>query len=323
MRSTITTFLFIFFIAILSTQNHAQMNIMESSIKNKEDIIVLSPHLDDGIWSCGAFMFLAAENNCNVEMITVHAGGPKEKDLPRLQQKEITDKGSPENRIKEDASACRVLGTQPIWWDYPTRLLRKPWLKKRLHVFDTPDGDSILADPQFKSIKNKIKDIIKRHPEALLLCPMGVGNMYDHVELFAACIHAGHELQHLHRMFFYEDSYAILTGPRKEHFILKKYVWAKKSAPERSSFWWRMMGRVMSKSSSKTDIRTCMPTELANANWKHLNIDVSGAFSKKMESLSHYQSQMSQFGGMKRVRKVFKRYHAFWQNTEPYWYIQK
>lgn len=298
-------------------------NRIENLMKNKSHFIIISPHLDDGVWSCAGLMYKATQNDCRVDMITVHTGNSKEEKLPKLQRKEVTKKGSLELRKKEDEAAAKILNINVYWWDYPTRLLRKPWLKNRRDVFNTPIYDSIAKDPQYTDIKQQIKQLIDKYPEAILLCPMGVGNMYDHVELFAACINVGLNKNHLHQMFFYEDSYAILTGPRTEHFLLKEYVWDKKNAPEITSLWWRMMGRVMSKSSSKSDIRTCIPHTLLNAKWKYNLINIEKDFDIKMKSLAKYDSQMSQFGGMKRVRKVFNKYHEFWNNSEPYWYLGK
>lgn len=299
------------------------INRVENLLKNKSHFIILSPHLDDGIWSCGGLMYKARQNDCRVDMITIHTGDLKEENPPKLQRKEVTKKGSLDLRKKEDEAAAKILDINVYWWDYPTRLLRKPWLRKRLKVFNTPIYDSIAKDPQYTDIEQQIIKLIDKYPEAVLICPMGVGNMYDHVELFAACINVGLNKNHLGRMFFYEDSYAILTGSRKEHFLLKKYVWDKKNAPERTSLWWRMMGRVMSKSSSKSDIRTCIPDTLLNADWKNNLINIEQEFDIKMKSLAEYDSQMNQFGGMKRVRKVFDKYHEFWNNSEPYWYIEK
>ena len=58
-------------------------------------------------------------------------------------------------------------------------------------------------------------------------------------------------------------------------------------------------------------------------NWQIYRIINYPKREIKMKSLAEYDSQMNQFGGMKRVRKVFNKYHEFWNNSEPYWYIEK
>jgi len=294
---------------------------IENYLQQQAHFIILSPHLDDGVWSCGGLIALATLSGCKVDVITVYSGNPEENDLPRLQKKEITKKGSIPLRKKEDEEALKILGAHAIWWDIPTRLLRKPWLKKRLEVFHTPAGNEIVREQSFLTIVRLIEELINNHPEAILLCPLGAGHMYDHVELFAASVHAGLHMNYLKKMFFYEDSYAILYQTRKNHFLLKDYCWEKKQSPEKKFIWWRMMGRVMSRSASGSDIKTCMPENLHNVSWKVDSICIETTFKKKMEALSKYESQMNQFGKMKRVSKVFVKYHEYWKNCEPYWYM--
>jgi hypothetical protein len=179
-----------------------------------------------------------------------------------------------------------------------------------------------MREQQYLQVTERLHELILTHPGAYLVCPLGAGHMYDHVELFTACIRVGHELQHLQQMLFYEDSYAILTRPRKVHFLLKDYTWESWKSPQNTSIWWRMMGWVMSGAASDSDIRTCIPDDLGESEWKVDTIPLEKAFEMKMESLSKYRSQMKQFGGMKRVGRAFRKYHEFWKNGEPYWYIE-
>jgi hypothetical protein len=79
----------------------------------------------------------------------------------------------------------------------------------------------------------------------------------------------------------------------------------------------------MTKSASKSDIMTCIPKDLLDKKWLVDAIRISDQFDDKMESLSKYDSQMRQFGGMKRVIKAFKKYHKYWNDCEPFWYIKK
>lgn len=298
------------------------MEILKQKLKQKTHIIVLSPHLDDGVWSCGGTISLAVKAGCRVDLITVYTGNPTDKILPKIQRKELTENGSMEIRKIEDTNAMKVLNANAIWWDIPSKLYRKPYIEKRIDVFNTPSGDKIMNDDYYMLICKKISQLIENYPNAVLLCPMGVGHMYDHVELFTACIQTGCIKIHLKNMFFYEDSYAILTKPRKVHFLLKNYVWKNSYAPQNTSFWWMMMGFVMSKSATNSDIRTCIPEDLITSEWKHETINIENEFNLKMKSLSEYKTQMKQFGGMKRVEKVFKKYHEYWNNSEPFWSIQ-
>ena len=292
-------------------------------IDRKAHFVILSPHLDDGIWSLGGFMALASQKGCKIDLITTYTGNPVGEDIPKAQMKELTKNGSMEARKSEDSVASKVLDINPIWWDIPSRLYRQPWLKKRTFVFKTPEGNEISKNEWYPIIEKRLEELIKEYPEATIVCNMGVGHMYDHVELFMACINVGYRLKHLNKIYFYEDSYAIMTQNRQRHYLLKDYVWEKKNAPEKTSIVWRIMAKVMTGMASGTDIKTCIPNELHESKWTFELINIQNTFDLKIESLSKYESQMNQFGGMKKVQKAFKKYHKYWNNSEPIWYIKQ
>ena len=297
-------------------------NKIQELIANKHHLIILSPHLDDGVWSCGGLISHATKSGCKVDVITVYTGNPVEKDLPKLQEKEITKHGSLERRKEEDTEALTILNANIIWWDFPTRLLRKPWINKRTETFNTPIGDIMINDSNYLKIENKIKDLITNNPDAYIFSPISVGHMYDHVELFTACINMGYKLNYLEKILFYEDGYGFITKNRKKHFLLKNYIWERKNAPENTSIMWSIMGKVMANSTSDSDFRTYIPKQVQYADWSVDVLNIENEFEIKMKSLSKYDSQISQFGGMKKVRKLFERYHNYWNNGEPYWYIK-
>lgn len=302
--------------------NSESMSRLTSLIPEQSHVIILSPHLDDGVWSCGGLISLLAQSGSTVDLITVYSGNPADTGLPKLQKAELRSKGSIETRKKEDLAALAILGANAVWWDFPTRLLRKPWLKNRLDVFQVPVGPTIMRESNYERLEAKVSDLIQTDSHAILLCPLGAGHMYDHVELFTACVTSGYRLGHLDKMFFYEDSYAILTGARKRHFLLKDRIWNRGSAPQNTSLWWRAMGMVMTRAASNSDIKTCIPEQLQNAKWAVATVEIASQFEKKMNSLAQYESQMSQFGGMRRVNKAFKKYHAYWNGCEAFWFVQ-
>lgn len=306
-----------------SGQEHMDNVNIKYLIDRKVHFVILSPHLDDGIWSMGGFMAFASKKGCKIDLITIYTGNPVGLDIPKAQMKELTKNGSMEERKSEDSLASKILGINPIWWDIPSRLYRQPWLKKRTYVFKTPDGNEISKNEWYSILEKRIEELIIEYPEAAIVCNMGVGHMYDHVELFMACINAGNRLKQLDKIYFYEDSYAILSKNRQRHYLLKDYVWEKKNAPEKTSIIWRIMAKVMTGMASGTDIKTCIPNELHESKWTYELINIQNTFDLKIESLSKYESQMKQFGGMKRVQKAFKKYHEYWNNSEPIWYIKQ
>lgn len=116
---------------------------------------ILSPHLDDGIWSVGGIMALASQKGCNIDMITSHSGNPSATYVPKAQIKELTKNGSMEERKIEGSNASTVLNINSIWWDIPSRLYREPWLKKRTYVFKTPDGTEIRNNEWYSKIEKR------------------------------------------------------------------------------------------------------------------------------------------------------------------------
>lgn len=67
---------------------------IEKQLTAKNHWIILSPHLDDGVWSCGGLMWHAVRSGCRVDMVTVYTGNPPDREPPELQQRELTKNGS-------------------------------------------------------------------------------------------------------------------------------------------------------------------------------------------------------------------------------------
>lgn len=81
-------------------------------------VVVVSPHLDDGVLSLGAAMWAAARRGARVELLTVfgcdpgseaQAGGWDRRGGYR------TEGESARARREEDRRACAVLGAVPVW----------------------------------------------------------------------------------------------------------------------------------------------------------------------------------------------------------------
>ena len=296
---------------------------MDKLIENRSHLIFLSPHADDAVWSCGGLISKSSKKGCRTELITVYLGNPTEKDLPKLQQKEISKKGNIEKRKLEDIEAFKELNIKGTAWDFPSRFLRTPWLTKRTKIFDTPIGDSIIKTENYLEIENALLKLFKDNPDAYFFAPIGVGKNYDHVEIYIAILNVALKEIRLHHLFFYEDGYGMFTKNRMNHFLLKDYTWKKNKAPERSSIMWFIMGNVMANSASKSDYLSYIPKELQSSQWQVDSVNIADDFEKKMTALSKYESQVSQFGGMKKLRKLFSKYHEYWNDCEVYWNIKQ
>jgi len=98
-------------------------------------VAVLSPHLDDGVFSLGAS--IAAASDASVVMLTVLAGDP-ESELPAGEwdsRAGFRRAGQATRaRRQEDARACEEVGARPEWLPYPD------------HQYPRPDDDGIWED---------------------------------------------------------------------------------------------------------------------------------------------------------------------------------
>lgn len=84
-------------------------------------VVVLSPHLDDAVFSLGATMSRLSRSGVPVTICTVFAGNPNSHLPPDSHQTRsgFTDSGhSSRVRRTEDAAACAVLGVEHVWLDF-------------------------------------------------------------------------------------------------------------------------------------------------------------------------------------------------------------
>jgi LmbE family N-acetylglucosaminyl deacetylase len=111
------------------------------------DMLYVSPHLDDGIMSCGGLMHQQVRQGCSVAMLTVFAGSPQTSDRSDFARdlesgwKATGDAAA--MRRQEDLDAAAVLGITAIHWPYPDCIYRRDeasgeWLY--------PSRDSLFGD---------------------------------------------------------------------------------------------------------------------------------------------------------------------------------
>lgn len=81
-------------------------------------IVVVSPHLDDGVLSLGAFLARAARGGAHVTVLTVLAGSPNSASPPGPWDAACGFRTAGEAarlRREEDRRACAVIGATPVW----------------------------------------------------------------------------------------------------------------------------------------------------------------------------------------------------------------
>jgi LmbE family N-acetylglucosaminyl deacetylase len=89
-----------------------------SGVELRGSIVVLSPHLDDGVFSLGAVVARAARRGADVTVLTVFAGDPAS-DLPAGTWDAAAGFASAGEAARlrrlEDEAACAVLGARAEW----------------------------------------------------------------------------------------------------------------------------------------------------------------------------------------------------------------
>jgi LmbE family N-acetylglucosaminyl deacetylase len=81
-------------------------------------IVVLSPHLDDAVFSLGASIADAVSRGADVAIVTAFAGDPARRDEPSAWDRRAgfrTSLEALEARRAEDRRACSALGARPVW----------------------------------------------------------------------------------------------------------------------------------------------------------------------------------------------------------------
>jgi LmbE family N-acetylglucosaminyl deacetylase len=84
-------------------------------------VVVVSPHLDDAVFSLGATIANSVQHGARVEVLTVYGSEPTS-DAPAgpwdINSGFKTEGESATSRREEDKRACRVLGAEPRWLNY-------------------------------------------------------------------------------------------------------------------------------------------------------------------------------------------------------------
>jgi LmbE family N-acetylglucosaminyl deacetylase len=81
-------------------------------------LVVVSPHLDDAVFSVGATLAEAVASGIDVINVTVFAGVPESNGLPGSWDRQArfsSDGAAARQRRLEDEAGCRAIGVQPRW----------------------------------------------------------------------------------------------------------------------------------------------------------------------------------------------------------------
>lgn len=146
--------------------------------------LVISPHLDDGVFSCGALLAGAPGSI----VATVFAGvPPRGTPAPPWDRQAGFASGDAAilARRAEDRQACALLGAQPVWCN----LLD--------HQYETPCS--------MDAVRAVLAPLVQRHTDATVLAPLGLFHS-DHLLVSDAARQVCLAYGAPHRWRFYEDA---------------------------------------------------------------------------------------------------------------------
>ena len=148
------------------------------------DTVILSPHLDDAVLSCGGQIYLKTAAGQSVLILTLMAGEPTELSLSPYAQS-LHDRWQLKSntvamRRREDKVAIQFLGADFLHWGIPDCIYRRePQTGEPCYTSDK----AILGE--INQYDSKIIDHIAERLRSLPQCkqlfvPLGVGNHVDH-----------------------------------------------------------------------------------------------------------------------------------------------
>ena len=146
--------------------------------------IILSPHLDDAIFSCGGWIWEQITKGMDLEIWTIFAGDPPAGELSDLARSIHASWGLSQDvvriRREEDREACRIVGAGLRHFPFLDCIYRSasdgsPYYQQGADIFSGLDQrEAGLID----DVKNMLADQLPA--EANLVVPLAIGNHVDH-----------------------------------------------------------------------------------------------------------------------------------------------
>lgn len=153
--------------------------------------IFLSPHYDDVALSCSGLVWNLVQQGERVEIWTVMGGFPPDEDYSDFAVQNHRTWGMSGReailaRRDEDNAACDILGARPCHFNWPDSIYRRD---SRTGEAIVNNNDELMGKPPELTLVAEIGLALKVEipPDALLVCPMGLGNHIDHQAVFQAC----------------------------------------------------------------------------------------------------------------------------------------
>lgn len=188
--------------------------------------VILSPHFDDGVLSCGGRIWQATQAQKQVRVISIFAGGPLA-DVPPFAQVQHEKWGNPPDanglRRAEDVAAYARLGCFDLCHlDAPDAVYRVT--KDGRPLYGTEEAIFGTIQPEESAYAERLTEEIEPYllSDATILAPLGVGHHVDHLLGYAI----GSLLRHKGwSVAFYEELPYIETEHALERVLADKPAW--------------------------------------------------------------------------------------------------
>jgi len=274
--------------------------------------IFLAPHLDDAVASCGGTIAKLVYERENVLVITVYTRQPDLKSLSKKFHKyAIYDQ-----RKKEDQKALDKLSADYKWLDIEERAYRTPLIKKPTDVFKINLSEGLKQFLNISEIQVELEKIFEKNPKSKIYAPLGIGNHFDHVEVFLASLMYMVDNALFDSFMFYVDFYGITsTKIRKMHYLGNKIITRGNKKPEKSSIRLYMITSVLSSMISGHSIEKILSSKYLDIEWELKTNSIKGYEKLKLSALECYESQVKLFG-TRTLEKFFSRHHRNWDSSE-------
>ena len=281
--------------------------------------IFLSPHLDDAVASCGGTIAKLVYEREDVLVVTVYTREPDLNSIP----KKFHKFANYNLRKQEDEKALDRLSVDYKWLDIEERAYRTPLLKRPTDVFKIDLSKGLKQFLNISEIQSELEKLIEEHPKFKIYSPLGIGNHFDHVEVFLASLMYMVNNALFDNFLFYIDSYGMFsTKILKKHYLGKKISAFGSKKPEKSSLKFYMITSVMNSMISGHSIEKLLSSKYLDIEWELVTNSIKGYEKLKLSALEAYESQIKLFG-RKTLEKFFSRYHRNWNSSELFFKVKE
>ncbi len=149
------------------------------------DLIYLSPHLDDVVFSCGGLLWEQAIAGQKVSVWTICAGdapaGPISPFAQSLHTRWQSVQDSVAQRRSEDLAACRLLNVAYRHFPIPDCIYRRN-PRNGVHLYTSEGALFGPLDPSEAGLPAHVSHLLDRvlSPQVRLICPLALGGHVDH-----------------------------------------------------------------------------------------------------------------------------------------------